>query len=99
MRRYGTTDIKTRWDGKKVYTITQYPDIPQKDTDITVISNDGDFLDALAFKYYQDPTLWWILALTNNIGKGKMSVPGGLQLRVPTDINNILNEFNNLNNK
>ena len=97
MKRYSNIPISTRWDGKKVLNTTHYPNIPNKDSDIFVISNDGDYLDTMAFKYYRDPTLWWIIALANNIGKGRMSVEGGLQIRIPTDIGSILSEFDRLN--
>ena len=97
MKRYDTTQIIKRWDGKRVYVTTQYPIIEPQDSDAIIISNDGDFLDSLAYTYYGDPTLWFIIALANNIGKGRMSVPPGLQLRIPTNIDSILVQFNNLN--
>lgn len=97
MKRYESTPVKLRWDAKRVYFTTEYPKIEPSDSDIIVISNEGDYLDALAFKYYGDPTLWFIIALVNNIGKARMSVPAGLQLRIPTNINDILVNFNNIN--
>jgi len=97
MKRYESTPVKLRWDGKRVLFTTEYPKIEPSETDIIVISNDGDYLDNLAYKYYGDPTLWWVIALVNNIGKARMSVPPGLQLRIPTNINDILVNFNNIN--
>jgi len=97
MKRYESTQTKTRWDGKRVYFTTQYPIIEPSNSDIVVISSDADYLDSLAFKYYGDPTLWWVIALVNNVGKSRMSVPPGLQLRIPTNINEILVNFNSLN--
>lgn len=97
MKRYESTPVKLRWDGKRVYYTTEYPKIEPSDSDTIIISNEGDHLDFLSYKYYGDPTLWWIIALANNLGKGRMSVKPGLQLRIPTSINNILVNFNNLN--
>ena len=97
MKRYESTQTKARWDGKKVYFTTQYPIIEPSNSDIIVISNEADYLDSLAFKYYGDPTLWWVIALVNNVGKARMGVPPGLQLRIPTNINEILVNFNSLN--
>jgi hypothetical protein len=54
-------------------------------------------LDNLAFKYYKNPSLWWIIAQANNIGKGKLSVPAGLQLRIPINVTTILNNYTVLN--
>ena len=97
MKRYQSTSLKPRWDGKRVYYTTEYPKIEPLDTDIVVISNEGDYLDSLAYKYYGDPTLWFIIALANNLGRGRLSVPVGLQLRIPTNVSDILVNFNNIN--
>jgi hypothetical protein len=99
MRRYDSTPTITRWDGKRAYVTTQYPIIGPQDSDAIVISNESDYLDSLAYTYYNDPTLWWVIALVNNLGKGRLSVPPGIQLRIPTNINNILVQFNTLNSQ
>jgi len=57
----------------------------------------GDRLDNLAWEYYKDPSLWWIIARANGIGLGNLSVPIGEQLRIPHDTEGIIEEFNNLN--
>ena len=97
MRRYESTPVEKRFDGKRVYKTTEYPTIIEQESDIILISGEADYLDTLAFKFYNDPTLWWIIALANNIGKGRMSVEPGLQLRIPTNISSIITEFHNLN--
>jgi nucleoid-associated protein YgaU len=97
MKRYENIEVTNRWDGKRVYKSVSYPVIPPSESDLVVISNQGDFLDTLAYKYYGDPTLFWVIARANNLGKGRMSVREGLNLRIPTDINGIINEFNRLN--
>lgn len=97
MRYEKTVNIKKRWDGKRYFGTRLYPNIPVDPNDIYIVTNETDTLDNLAFKYYKNPSLWWILAQANNIGKGKMSVPSGLQLRVPYNVNVILNNYNRLN--
>ena len=97
MRRYNNTPIQPRFDGKRVYKTTVYPMIYPQDTDLQVVSNEADYLDTLAYKYYGDPTLYWIIAAANKIGKGRMSVSPGLTLRIPTNINELIDEFNRLN--
>jgi phage tail protein X len=97
MRRYGSTQQMQRWDGKKVYATTLYPIVQPQDSDVIVITSQADYLDSLAYKYYGDPTLWWIIAVVNNLGKARMSVPAGLQLRIPSTVNQILVQFNTLN--
>jgi nucleoid-associated protein YgaU len=97
MKRYDSTEMTTRWDGKRVYKTTRYPDIQPQVSDTIVISNEGEYLDTLAYKYYGDPTLWWVIALANGLGRARLSVPIGLQLRIPVNINEILVEFQSLN--
>lgn len=97
MKRYNNIPVQLRFDGKRVYKTTVYPPIYPSDSDMQIISNEGDYLDSLAYKYYSDPTLFWIIALTNNLGKGRLSVEPGLTLRIPTNVNEIIDEFNRLN--
>lgn len=98
MRRYSNISVNTRYDGKRVYKTTIYPSIIPSSSDLQIISNEGDYLDTLAYKYYKDPSLWIFIALANpGIGKGRLSVPPGIMLRIPMDINGIINQFNNLN--
>jgi hypothetical protein len=98
--RYDTkVNIKKRWDGKRYFGSRIYPPIPFNNNDIYIVTNETDSLDNLSFKYYKNPTLWWIIAQANNIGKGKMAVPGGLQLRIPLNITSIINNFDSLNSQ
>jgi len=97
MRRYATNATQTRWDGKQVYKSTIYPTVAPRDSDLLIITSETDYLDTLAQKYYGDPTLWWIIASVNNIGKGRLSVEPGVQLRIPTEILSIINAFKTLN--
>jgi len=97
MQRYDAVEIQTRWDGKRVYKTADYPVIPVQDSDVLKVTNTEDCLDDLAYKYYGDPTLYWIIARANNLGKGRMSVPAGITLRIPVDVNGIISEFGRLN--
>ena len=97
MKRYNNIPIQTRYDGKRVYKTTIYPPIIPSASDLQIICNEGDYLDTLALKYYGDPTLYWIIANANNIGKGRFSVTPGLILRIPLDVSSIVNKFNSIN--
>ena len=94
MKRYSNISTKSRYDGKQVYLSTIYPPVSPSNTDIQVVSQSGDCLDSLAYKYYGDPTLWFIIASVNNLGKGRMSIPEGIILRIPVNVNAIINQFN-----
>jgi nucleoid-associated protein YgaU len=53
-----------------------------KNTDMYVITQEGDRLDNLANEYYKDPNLWWFIARVNNLST--MNVPAGTSLRIPS---------------
>jgi len=59
------------------------PQIEFSDQDIYIYSKVGDRLDNLAFKYYDDQSLWWVIAKANNIGKGSWILEPGKLIRIP----------------
>jgi len=93
MNRYNYTKTDTRWDGKRIYSTLLMTPIPFAQDDIYIITNDTMYLDQLAYTYYQDPSLWWIIAQSNNLGKGRLSVPSGIQLRIPRNATSVLNNL------
>jgi hypothetical protein len=100
MRRY--EDIKTKIDekrNKKVYKTMLFPKIEKHIDDIYIRTLASDRLDSIAFSYYDDVTLWWVIAQANNIGKGSMQVEPGTILQIPNQnrIASILTDLNNLN--
>ena len=68
---------------KVVYKTTLFPKIERHVSDIYIEARDGDRLDNLSNTFYKDPRHWIILALANNLGKGTLAVPAGIQLRIP----------------
>jgi len=82
----------TKTDRDK-YNITRYPQFPKQQSDLYIISREGDRLDLLANEFYKDPRYWWVLAHANNIGKGTMMVPAGLQIRIPFPITDLLDRL------
>jgi len=90
-------NVNTRFDGKRFYGARLYPIINPDDSDILYISNETDYLDSLAYRFYKDKNLWWVIALANGLGNGRLSVESGLQLRIPTRIEQILMSYNKLN--
>lgn len=99
MNRYAQTNnnITTRYDGKRVFKTTRYPKIPVNVNDIYIIASETDYLDILAYKYYRDYRLWWIIAQANGI-KVSLKAPTGVQIRIPSNIDNIIAAFNRENN-
>ena len=97
MLRYQSIPTLKDEDNKRYSSTTVYPPIKETDNDYYITVTDGDRLDNLAYKYYQDSRLWWIIARANNLGKGDLSVPIGTQIRIPFDFLAIVEEFNKLN--
>jgi len=83
MSRYTTTDIIKDEDGKQRKATTIFPTIPITLSDTFIITTSADRLDKLANIFYQDITLWWVIAAANGLGKGTLIVPGNTKLRIP----------------
>ena len=81
MPRYRTTQITTK-NNRSKYNTTLYREVPEKNSDILLITQEGDRLDNLASEYYNDPNLWWFIARVNNLST--MNVPAGTSLRIPS---------------
>ena len=95
--RYENIELLKTELGKRFKKTIRYPKMAKESQDMYIISIQGDRLDNLAFKYYEDARLWWILARANNLGKGDMEVPIGTQLRIPFNYIAILDEYKELN--
>lgn len=98
MARYINSEIlKTKETKKQYLESTIYPIVRASDTDMYIISEQGDRLDLLAYKYYGDQTKWWIIATANNINDATFYVEPGIQLRIPMDTSKILNDLQTIN--
>jgi hypothetical protein len=98
MNRYSNTPIISSSLSVKYYRDTKYPDIPLSIDDIYVITTAGDRFDLLAKQYYSDDTLWWVISSANNqLTQNSLYIPIGTQLRIPTNINEILNSYKQIN--
>ena len=96
--RYTYSEIlKTKETKKQYLESTIYPRIKATDTDFYIISEQGDRLDILSKKYYNDSTLWWIIATANNLNDATLSIEPGIQLRIPSDVSTILNDLQKIN--
>ena len=97
--RYDKNIIYKTSSGKRYYKGKIYPEIPYSDTDEYIITTIGDRLDSIAYSYYNDAELWWVISVVNNnITNGSMFPIPGTKLRVPTNINSVLNLFDQVNN-
>ena len=88
--RYKTAKVGRDKDGTRYYKPTIVPNVPIKDSDIFVYPVYGDRFDIIAQRYYNDSTLWWIIAKANELSKGQISPDPLKKLRIPTEIDDIL---------
>jgi len=97
--RFSNQDILRNINNNRVYSSTLYPHIEDNIDDIFIITTITDRLDLLAYTYYQDPTLWWIIAQANleKLKKGSMNISSGIQLRIPKNLTKIFNDLEKIN--
>ena len=87
MSRYSNTKITRKSllpkQKKNVlsYETTLYQRINETNSDLHIISTEGDRLDNLAFQFYGDSSLWWYIAKANNLTA--MNIPAGKSLVIP----------------
>ncbi len=84
--------------GKTMYKPTYYPNIEAQPDDNYILTGVTDRLDNIAFDFYGDATLWWVVAMVNNLEGGSIYPPTGMYLRIPKDLSNLISKYNQLNN-
>jgi len=97
MNRYQNIEILKSDTGKRYYKNVKYPNIPVNNNDIYVIAAFNDRLDLMAYDYYGDDSLWWIIAVANEIKRDSLFVPAGQQIRIPINISQVLQDYDALN--
>jgi len=105
MKRYSSigetinTNENLRTLGLGYKVTNKYPEIPLSSNDIQVITNFGDRLDLMANQFYNDSTLYWVIAAANpdEVNFGSLFLTEGSQIRIPTDLNEILRSYKFLN--
>ena len=88
--RYDSAKVRKDKNGTRYYKPTVVPNVPIKDSDIFVYPVYGDRFETIAQRYYNDSTLWWIIAKANELSKGQISADPLKKLRIPTEIDDIL---------
>ena len=97
--RYKYTEIQNdKVSKKKVLTTTLYPEIESKDSDVIYYAKFDDSFMNLAYRFYGDQSLWWIIARANiDYFKGNLQIPIASRLIIPTDIGDIVAELHRIN--
>jgi len=86
--RYNTTsNIQTASEKYRKAT-TIYPTMPiNPSQDIYIRTTTIERLDKLAYTFYGDASLWWIIATANSLGKGTLIIPSNTRVRIPSSQN------------
>jgi len=97
MKRYDNIKVVKSQERKQYKTTTIYPETPISENDYYIITTAGDRYDNLADQFYSDHTLWWVIASANNSERASLIVEPGIQLRIPGNIDTIINNYNKVN--
>lgn len=98
MRRYIDIEVLRDDSGTRYYKSVKYPTVKENPSDIIVIAREGDRYDILARKYYNDPSLYWVIIQANRNQPGGSLIPTpGAKIRIPINPTNILTRYYELN--
>tara|TARA_R110002051_G_scaffold250946_1_gene310322 strand:- start:3994 stop:4314 length:321 start_codon:yes stop_codon:yes gene_type:complete len=97
--QFNTLNNNIRNKGLLYQNTSQYPLIPLRESDIYAISEWGDRFESLAYQFYGDVTLWWVISIANPniVDFSSIFLPIGSQIRIPQDISPIIDSYNELN--
>ena len=97
--RYQNVPItKADVTGSTYYQTNIYPEVPPVNNDYYIVTTVGDRLDLIAYDFYQDSSLWWVIASANSLPGDSIYAPVGIQLRIPVNLQTVINEYNLANN-
>ena len=101
MSRYNGTQTRIDKNGRQYRGRTDYPKFPLRETDIYYVTQQGDRLDLLAYDYYGDERLWWVISSANPdiTRRDSFFIKSGVQIRIPDPniIEGIRQDFDSLN--
>lgn len=97
--RVKNINLKIGTNNKPYYKNIKYPDIPLSENDIYVVTTAGDRLDSIAYQFYKDIRLWWVISSANPdvIRRDSFNLKPNLEIRIPANINVILEVFKDIN--
>ena len=96
--RYSNTNTKKLDSGKTASETTLLSKFKERPTDVYLVIVERTRLDHLSHKFYDNPSYWWIIALSNDI-KGTMYVQPGTKIRLPANINEAMVDHSKINNR
>jgi len=81
LRFYDLVDVDeyTFWDGPE-----ELPEVPVQDDDKFYRVTGVDRIDLLAYRFYGDAVLWWVIAVANDLELVPTALNEGAVLRIPS---------------
>lgn len=95
--RYKNIRMLSTESGRSYTSNPIYPTVPPTEEDLYVLTTVGDRYDTLALQFYNDSSLWWIIASANNLERASLVPTPGIQLRIPSDKLNAIRLYNEVN--
>ena len=92
-RRYESIGTYKTNVGKVIYLPTRYPSLAPSNNEYYIIARAEDRLDLVATDFFGDPTLWWVVAMANDLPGDSMFPPMGFQLRIPGNLSDALQAY------
>jgi len=71
-------------DKAEFWDVLDLPAIPEQSDDLRYIVVSTDRIDSLAYRFYQDHRLWWVIALANGLEILPTQLSAGDELRIPS---------------
>jgi hypothetical protein len=94
--RYSASTTLKNLEGKQRRSTVIVPNMPASANDIYIQTTSTERLDKLALNFYQDATMWWVIAAANGLGKGTLIVPQNTTIRIPDKniVQQVINQVN-----
>ena len=81
---FATYVLPTSETPYEYFNILDLPSIPDQVDDISYVVKGFDRIDQLAFKFYKDPILWWVIAVANDMELLPTDLIEGETIRIPS---------------
>ena len=98
---YNNIKINTTRKGLSYYANAVYPEVEFSSEDKYIITSYEDRLDLLAYDYYGDEGLWWVISRANPdvTRRDSFFITSGMQIRIPDKniIPSLLLDFEKIN--
>lgn len=83
LSRLNLTDLR-RIDGITFWDTVSLPPATPRPDDISYVVRDGDRIDILAQRFYQEPSLWWVIAWANDMEVVPTDLKKGQEILIPS---------------